>query len=258
MMPSKLGYPPSLTNHLLDSDPDAFRAATQSKFLSLAASGELDSAKLGLWLTYDRIYIHKYLIGTGRLLEIASREIPREVGLWKNHPTTRLIDWLTDSMVNIRREERFFIETAEKYGISLDTEDYHETVPAVADFEKIFLGIKAGQRDCLGWLEGAVVFWATEKCYLEAWTWAKRHVEEKEAAGLADQRDAGAMRAEFIPNWTSPEFVAFVDALGSLIDDAVAKALEGMPDREASIISRSLAKWNEVLAAETRFWPNIE
>lgn len=255
---TKLGNPPSLTEFLLQSVPDAFETATRAEFLSLAAAGRLERSKLGVWLTFDRLYIHRYLVGTGRLLEIASRDVPHQVDLWPEHATTKLIDWLTDSMVNIRREERFFIDTAAKYGISLNTESYNESIPAVGDFEKIFSSIN-GFSGQLPWLEGAIIFWATEKCYLEAWSWAKAQALSStgSAANITDDLDGGAMRKEFIPNWTSPEFVAFVQKLGDLIDEAVRKELEWRPTEEESIICRSLATWNQVLAAEAKFWPKI-
>src|SRR3569833_3331451 len=59
---------PSFTEQLLSSNPDGWKAATQSPFLRAAASGTLSKKNLGAWLANDRLYIHAYVIAAGRLL----------------------------------------------------------------------------------------------------------------------------------------------------------------------------------------------
>jgi hypothetical protein len=74
--------------------------------------------------------------------------------------------------------------------------------------------------------------------------------------------DGGALRNEFIPNWSSSEFAQFVGRLGSLIDYAVAQALDKAEDgadaAKAAIIGRVEGQWKSLLAAETTFWPDVE
>lgn len=66
------------------------------------------------------------------------------------------------------------------------------------------------------------------------------------------------MRKEFINNWTCKEFVEFVDDLGRIIDEAVAKEVEKKgEDFKVELFKRVEGKWQDVLQAEEVFWPTI-
>ncbi|RFU76830.1 hypothetical protein TARUN_5416 [Trichoderma arundinaceum] len=265
----------SLTQAILISDPLAYKSATQSPFLARASQGRVSKSVLGQWLANDRLYIHAYIRGVGRLLSFLQLPevvaLPRDEGGEREQcANTKLLHWMIDALVNIRREEDLFVRTAAKYGIDVN-------LPAGADgsvepgtkleglrrFEALFDGISPGGGDSaiLPWLEAATVFWATEKCYLDAWSGAA-------AAGLSagasqgDDADGGALRREFIPNWSSTEFAQFVDQLGEIIDSAVRGEMELRPNENevlrVQVLGRALTKWRQVLAAETVFWPAME
>jgi hypothetical protein len=114
----------------------------------------------------------------------------------------------------------------------------------------------------LPWLEGAITFWGTERCYLEAWTWARDHANTV-GRDVANDADGGALRKEFIPNWSSKEFRAFVDRLQALIDEAVADALGKVPEGDerekvkAELLERVEGPWKTLLEAERAFWPDL-
>ena len=245
----------SLTKTLLASDTAGFRRATQSPFLQRAAQGKVSKDVLGQWLANDRLYILGYIRGIGRLLSFLSLPETIQPPPARDTATTRLLDWLIDAMVNIRREEKFFVDTAYRFGIdvNLPSEDGRvldsAKLPGLRKFEALFGGLEPGKGD-LPWLESAVVFYGTEKTYLEAWSWAKSQLSENPT-----DADDGALRNEFIPNWTGAEFVQFVDGLGQIIDDAVADHLQTVADAKTEIVNRSLVKWRELLAAEEGFWP---
>ncbi|KAL2109141.1 hypothetical protein VUR80DRAFT_2939 [Thermomyces stellatus] len=257
-----MAHSPSLTANLLSSSPAAFQRATQSPFLKSAAAGDLRKDTLGTWLANDRLYILSYIKGAGKLLSFL--ELPQEAlrpGA-PPPPSSRLFGWLVDAYVNVRREERFFVDTAARYGIEIN-------LPAGADgrvedgdkleglrrFERLFEGVQP-HGGSIPWLEAAVLFYATEKAYLEAWTWAKSQLVEQDASKDAD---GGSLRNDFIPNWTSKEFGDFVDQLGDIIDAAVAEqvkiegdhAMQGLYDRASKV-------WDDVIAAEEAFWPKVE
>ncbi|KOS22995.1 hypothetical protein ESCO_003657 [Escovopsis weberi] len=289
----------SLTQALLASAPSAFSQATQSAFLSRAAQGHVPKSLLGTWLANDRLYIHAYIRAIGRQLSLLA--LPVAVPLApaadavlgpvapKATPNERLLKWLIDALVNIHREEAFFVDTARRYGIkiNLPTDDAGH-VPAAAKleglvrFEALFDGLAppppppqqqhtgdhrqatgAGTGKGLPWLEFAVVLWGTERCYLEAWTGAARAQQQQQqqhrsevASSEAQDLDGGALRREFIPNWTSAEFVEFVDVLGEILDDAVREEMRRSGEGAASeILKRAMVKWRELLDAETTFWP---
>lgn len=259
----------SLTKRLLSSDTEGFKRATQSTFLKRAAQGKVTKDILGQWLANDRLYILGYIQGIGKMLSFLS--LPETVPpppQDRETSTTRLLDWLIDAMVNIRREEKFFVDTAHRFGIVVSLpSDENGHVPSTAKleglrrFEALFGSLGPSQSPLLPWLECAVVFYGTEKCYLEAWTWARNQLELGE--GLSDggggDADGGALRNEFIPNWTGKEFVAFVDQLGNIIDAAVAEYVKDKDEHvKSEIIERSLVKWQGLLAAEETFWPEME
>ena len=62
----------------------------------------------------------------------------------------------------------------------------------------------------------------------------------------------------FIPNWTSPDFTAFVDRLAQTIDAAVGEVIvrrgEGV---RQELLQRVEGAWRALLAAEAAFWPLI-
>ncbi|PNP39006.1 hypothetical protein TGAMA5MH_09232 [Trichoderma gamsii] len=254
--------PFSLTQTVLASDPVAYKSATQSSFLTRAAEGRVSKDYLGKWLSNDRLYIHGYIRGVGRLLSFL--QLPETVEEEADvSESTRLLHWMIDALVNIRREEEFFVRTAADYGISLDVSHKLE---GLRRFEALFDSTRPGDGDrekaVLPWLESAIVFWATEKCYLDAWSGASARLSAPSAAD--GDEDGGALRREFIPNWSSVEFARFVDQLGEIVDSAVRREMELRQDEggeeaiKEELLDRALVKWREVLVAEKAFWPAME
>ncbi|EGY17273.1 uncharacterized protein VDAG_00955 [Verticillium dahliae VdLs.17] len=115
----------SLTASLLASSPEAFTAATTGPFLTSAAAGTTPRETLGLWLANDRLYIHAYIRATGKLL--AFLPLPALPGPTPGtvssapptDPETKLLDWLVAALANVRREEAFFLATAERFALPL-------------------------------------------------------------------------------------------------------------------------------------------
>lgn len=252
----------SLTKTLLTSDEGAYRKATQSEFLRSAANGQTSKKVLGEWLANDRLYIHSYIRGLGRL--ISSLTFPDIVTQSSAEPTsTKLLQWAIDALNNIQREEKFFVETAERHGIQINLKveedgrvSEKEKLPGLMQWEQLFNNLPTGHGGTLPWFEAAVVFWGTEKCYLDAWSWAKSQITVQRDP--REDQDGGALRNEFINNWTSDEFVAFVDKLGDIIDERVLREVEsGGEEARKELLRRAEEKWREVLAAETGFWPSI-
>ena len=107
-------------------------------------------------------------------------------------------------------------------------------------------------------LEGLVVLWATEECYLRSWRYAASFAGEKEDGNVGEggrDADGGALRLRFIPNWTSGEFEAFVRRIGDVVDE-MASLIKGAEEGELTR-GRCLEWWRQVLWLEERFWPAI-
>ncbi|KAF2474125.1 heme oxygenase-like protein [Lindgomyces ingoldianus] len=258
--------PWSLTTHLLTLHIPQFTRVTQSPFLRLAAAGQLPKPTISHWLANDRLYMQGYIRLTGQLMLLLSLPEKSSPSNTKDTVEVRLLDWLVDALVNIRREERFFIDVAERYGLDLDLVGNGTKIAGggkiegLKRFEKLFgsLTTNAKPADFLPWLEGAVVFWATEKVYFEAWSWAKRQEAGQGVRKAVDgDEDGGAMRKEFIPNWTNEEFIAFVDTLEGILNDAVGDAVGGNEDLKSEVCERVEKVWKELLDAEEAFWPQV-
>ncbi|KAK0666830.1 hypothetical protein QBC41DRAFT_280282 [Cercophora samala] len=285
--------PFSLTKHLLSLEPEDFKAATQHPFLLAAAKGTLPKDVLSHWLVNDRLYIHAYIRAAGQLL--ASLELPKhlpgeQAGSEKEEEDAlevRLVDWLIEALGAVRREERMFLEVGGRYQlvdfVGVEAREVGR-VRGLGVIEGLFgdvgvmgkeekgkglgawlLGGGGGELPVSGkipWLEGAVTFWGTERVYLEAWSWAREQQEER-PNGKEDE-DGGALRREFIPNWSSDEFREFVERLGLLIDQAVEKEIgmagaDGQKQEEVKkeILGRVEGKWRTLLEGEKGFWPDV-
>ncbi len=277
-----------LTEHLLSTTQDEFREATQAPFLVAAAEGRLSKEILGRWLASDRLYIHAYIRACAHLL--SSIDLPPTVPEVEA-PETKLVDWIVEALAAARREERLFIDIAERYnlevnlpveapgqasfGVAKVRED--AKVPGLSMIQNLFGSIKPrggpaeseiiisasdGPTDPihLRWLEGAVLLWGTERVYLEAWSYAKsKQPIVSKGPDVREDADGGALRKEFIPNWTSLEFANFVVRLGSIIDTSVEKLIQTFgEDAKADILKRIEAKWKSLLVAEASFWPTLD
>ncbi|KAK3318793.1 hypothetical protein B0H66DRAFT_558198 [Apodospora peruviana] len=283
----------SLTEHLLSTFPEEYQRATQHPFLLAAAEGRLPKDVLGKWLANDRLYIHSYIRAAGKLL--SAIDLPQVVPKDGEASETQLVDWLIEALAAVRREERLFIDVAGRYGLDVNigtlggvssTEavvvDEGAKLPGLVMMEDIFRDIQGSTTAAPGayemarlndrpptttllpWLEGAVMFWGTERTYLDAWSWAKsRQPPGKASSDAREDADGGALRNEFIPNWSSVDFGRFVGRLGGLIDFAVSQALERVGEEgadavKAEIIGRVEAKWKSLLSAEAAFWPQVD
>lgn len=257
----------SLTEHLLSLDRPAYEAATRSPFLLGAGQGRLDKTTLGTWLANDRLYIHAYLRAAGRSLAAIDLPLQTTTTAAAPAPETRLVDWLVESLVGLRREEHFFVDAAARYGIALDLADAGK-LPGLSMFEALFASLHPtaaaaaadGAALPLPWLEAAVVFWGTERVYSDAWTWARSHLTAGEGAedGSRDA-DGGALRREFVPNWANEDFVRFVQQVSDILDGAVSQTLDVLGNGvKAGLVERAEKVWRQLVAAEAAFWPEVE
>ncbi|KAI9148151.1 hypothetical protein HJFPF1_11975 [Paramyrothecium foliicola] len=244
----------SFIQTLVSIDSAAYAHATQSPFLDAAARGELPKDILGHWLANDRLYIHAYIRGIGRLVSFL--QLPSQAAQADESSAAKFLDWAVDALVNLRGEEKFFINTAAEYGLKIDLAAADAKLLGLRRFEAAFGDIQDSGHMILPWLEAAIIFYATEKCYLDAWSQTKAQMEKHESSG--QDADGGALRNKFIPQWSNAEFAEFVNRLGGIINEAVEKEIklhgEGI---RSTLLQRATVTWHEVLIAEKAFWPEI-
>lgn len=237
------GGPPTLTQSLLQNLAPAFIRATHAPFLRAAGNGLVSRETLSQWLSQDRLYGQAYISFVGTLL--GHTHLPTEVDSKRGSLQWRIVEMLAAALENIIREAKFYDDVAQRHGLSLDMPlQGHTTFAAneiTQSYIELFRSFLEPQKSLL---EGMVVLWATEKCYLEAWSYALD--EGKVSEG---DLDGGALREDFIPNWTSKEFVGFVENIASLLNELWS---ETGGDREAAEVT-----WHHVLELEENFWPVV-
>ncbi|KAI0889886.1 heme oxygenase-like protein [Annulohypoxylon maeteangense] len=260
---------PTISEYLLSSPEisDLYQRATQSQFLSLAGQGRLSSEILSQWLSQDRLYAQAYVRFAGGL--ISRVQLPTKV---TDRDTSKTLEWrilslIQTALAGVTRELRFFEEAAEKYGLDLEglgpvaegdnlSNKSAGFAPnkATQNYIDLFDSFAAQPRGDVSktLLDGLVLLWTTEKAYLDSWTYAKRQASSDTDTGA--DLDGGALRKEFIPNWTSDEFVAFVDECRECLD---AYAATQVDDTEEVIAAGSMVLFKKVLVLEESFWPMI-
>ncbi|EPS42430.1 hypothetical protein H072_3604 [Dactylellina haptotyla CBS 200.50] len=250
-----MSIPPSkLTTYLLALSPTAYTSATTHPFLSAAANSSLPTQKLLQWLLQDRHYALSYISFISLLL--SKLRIPTTSNR-TDTLTWRVADTLIFSLNNIKTELSLF-DSVLREEFSWRSDEEVEVLPITRAYGDLFAGCGAAK---VGVLEGMVVLWATERCYFDAWGFAKRCILDTEgssgggggsSADVEEEKGKDVLKRVFIPNWTSEEFGVFVDTLGTLVDEiaeAEGVAVGGEEWRRCEEI------WRQVLSLEERFWP---
>lgn len=253
--------PWALTTHLLSLNHEQFLRATRHPFLAKAANGTIPKELVASWLANDRVYILGYISTISDLLSLVRKSLKTsQTPGTEPDIETRLVAWLEDGLRNGEREVRFFQEVAEIYKLDIPQSPLPQNlkVEGLQLYERLFANVAAQQPHAfIPWLEGAVLLWATEKCYYEAWSWARRQDAQSSPRTFDNDPDGGAMRREFIPNWSNRDFMMFVEQLERILNEGVSEAVGRDDARWLEVKTRADAVWKAVVDAEERFWPDV-
>lgn len=261
--------PESLSEYITSLSPETFQAATQTPFLEKAGNGTLSKDTLQDWLAQDRLYAQAYL----RFASLLLANIPLPSTVSPDHINERLTDLVLEAINNIRQELKFFEDVARRYDINLEASVISV---GVKSYRSLFTEIGEGiEDDKVGVLDGVMLLWGTEKCYLDAWTYASTFSSTDRQT--EQDADGGALRKEFIPNWAGSRFVDLVDRCAKLMDEIwtgqqtsgtgelLARGtwrLMGTDSERAKSRTEWLEwvkwLWERILDAETIFWPDVE
>ncbi|KAG9100786.1 hypothetical protein FRC06_003724 [Ceratobasidium sp. 370] len=232
----------NLTSHLLSQTTSpAYIAATAHPFLKQAGEGTLPTQTLVHWLYQDRIYAaHAYPRFIGSLIA----KIPfntKDLASFGSDVTLlearnrRILECLTLSLGNILMEVKFFEKTAAGIG----AQGIGGGIEAEREATRNYCAEMASVASLGSLEEGLVFLWVMEKMYLDSWTFASKQTTQR-------PRESG----EFITNWTSKEFIKFVDDLEKLVD-----LMEIQPGTDGW--RRAESVWNRVIELEVAFWPRV-
>ncbi|KAI1428318.1 heme oxygenase-like protein [Xylaria sp. FL1777] len=248
----------SLTESLLvDSQiADLYQRATQSPFLRLGGQGRLPRETVSEWLSQDRLYAQAYVRFIGGL--ISRTQLPIEIDAKGTSATLqwRILTLLQGCLAGIMRELRFFEETADNYDLNLIAAGPGEHTfgpnTTTKGYIKLFDSFAtAPQEESPRTLfDGLVVLWATEKAYLTAWSYASQASQDQD---FEKDLDGGALRKQFIPNWTSQSFQDFVKEIEECLDE-YAESLSGEDNTDARFVTAA-AMIKKVFVLEEGFWP---
>ncbi|KAF3179263.1 hypothetical protein TWF788_007067 [Orbilia oligospora] len=244
----------NITTHLLNLCPTAYKSATEHPFLTAAATNTLPTPLLLQWLLQDRHYALTYISFIGALLsKLTIPTISNRLSTlsWK------IANTLIFSLNNIKAELALFDKVLiEEFGWS-ESEEV-EVLPITRAYQDMFAGAGSGKASLL---EGMVVLWATERCYFDAWGFARRSSGGGKSTTTTTttgeekgSRENDVMTRIFIPNWTSGEFEEFVDTLEELVNGIVRD--EGV-EVGSEVWGRCETTWRQVLWLEEGFWPNV-
>jgi thiaminase len=243
--------PCNLTTHLLAVNREQLQRIIHHPFLARAANGTLPKSLVEQWLANDLQYLKIYKGLSAYTLVILRKQKP-EITL--SDAEEQLAKWLEAAVPNGTREEVLFQDVANRYGFNIAITDAIKN-EGLKRYEALYSALTSPNQinnaSPMPWLEGAVTLWAMEKIYYEAWSWAASQDTQYSPRTYEKDLDGGAMRKEFISNWASKEFAAFVEELERAVDDEVGKVTGEIRQRAEDV-------WKAVLDAEEAFWPDVE
>jgi len=254
--------PWTLTTHLLRINHEQLLRATRHPFLARAANGTLAKSVVAVWLANDRQYLQGYIEAICHTLKVLrSQKNPVTTADTEPKIESRLIAWLESALQNGDREIRFFQQVATIYNIDIESGPLNDEVKieGLRRYEALFASLTSQRAQCLiPWLEGAILLWATEKVYYDAFSWAHRQNPQSSPRSYNNDQDGGAMRRELIPNWSNRDFLIFVEQLERIVNDGVSEAVGHDDAKWAEVKRRTVVIWQAVLNAEEAFWPDVD
>ncbi|THV00711.1 heme oxygenase-like protein, partial [Dendrothele bispora CBS 962.96] len=234
----------------------SYTSATRHPFLHAAGNGTLSNDLLSLWLSQDRIYAaHAYPKFIGSLIAnipFSSSDLnhPSSTSATPESPEVinqRILQSLVSCLTNVIREAKFFQETSEKWGLKL--EGWQER-KGTRDYTAEMTRISANGR-----IEDGLVFlWAMEKVYLDAWTYVR---DQLNARDKSDLKNTDSAVVPFAHNWSSPEFIQFVEELADLVDNVARSRGIASSDRDSEAYQRAEEICKRVVELEIGFWPEF-
>ena len=212
----------SLSERLVQEHQAIWGAMAAHPFVVGLADGTLPEAALRAWVRQDRLFV------------LAERRV---VWALRAHgPPPALDEALTGLDQALLREAAMFAAEAERRGFGVEVEPW----PVCLGYGAFLL---AAAHD--GVLEGLTALYAAERAYLDAWS------------AVRARSRAGSPYHQWIENWTSEGFRAFVALLGRELDTLAGTAPGALEARLGTVFDRAarfeLAFWE--MCWQGQGWP---
>lgn len=206
----------SFAASLPDSCADTWRRATRHPFVTAVADGSLATGRFNVWIQQD----NRFVEGLTRFIRELTAIAPEEDAAG-----------LEAGLAALGAELELFEGYASREGIRLD-------VPALdmcASYVAFLRGLVGDDYSA-----ALTAYYGCERAYLEAWT------------GVRARTGATGPYADWIENWTSEAFAAYVDWLGARLDVLAAGAGDDVKTRLVRVFERTVefevAFWDACLA----------
>jgi thiaminase len=174
---------PETARALLTAQTAAWQRILDHPFVSRTSAGSLPKATFDRWIAEDYFFVLSFRSYLDALSAVAPDNEARMV--------------LAGGSAALVPELALFEKAAAARGVDLDVE------PSLLNLDYSSYLLASVQE---GWPVGITVLYGVEKAYYDAW------------ASVRDTTGADTQYAGFIANWSSPEFAAYVDQLGALVD----------------------------------------
>nr|POF07688.1 hypothetical protein CFP56_70590 [Quercus suber] len=259
---------PSMINLLLSQSSAKVATATQQQFLSHAGCGTLSASALNQWLAQE-IHISRALIPFVGAL-ISKIKIPESDKL-QYDPTFRATDLLCSAVNNMKKELEFIEATKRKYLLQVPREEPKPATKGVIDL------LHSASTAPASLLEGLVVLWSIEHLFCVSFQYAASFVSSTGSSSsytlpsyLTPSRTGGhrpsnghrtpdgahisALHESFIQNWTSVNYIRFVEACKEIVDEIANAQTSGNGAQEMMACERAFKQavwlWNQI-------WPEV-
>ncbi|GAA1554962.1 thiaminase II [Kribbella sancticallisti] len=200
---------PETTRALLTAQAAAWQRILDHPFVSRTSAGSLPKATFDRWIAEDYFFVLSFRDYLDALAAAAPDDEARKV--------------LAGGSAALVPELALFEQAAADRGIDLEVE------PSLLNLGYSSYLLASVQE---GWPVGITVLYAVEKAYYDAW------------ASVRDTTSPDTQYAGFIANWSSPEFAAYVEQLGALVDrEALTPEMTRAFDR---VVRFELAFWDLV------------
>jgi formylaminopyrimidine deformylase / aminopyrimidine aminohydrolase len=213
---------PGFSDRLVAANRPVWAAMAAHPFVLGLADGSLPDEALHAWIQQDRVFV---LEERQVLAALRAHGLPEDLD--------RLLAGLDGSVLV---EADAFAATATARGIPVEAEPW----PVCLGYTSYLLRCA---RD--GVLEGLTALYAAERAYLDTWT------------AVAAASPPGSPHRDWIDNWTSPAFRAFVADLGKGLDELAGTPSAAMAERLALVFANAarfeLAFWEMCWARQG--WP---
>lgn len=174
---------PDTTNALLAGEATNWKRILDHPFVAGTSAGTLPRTSFDRWLIEDHFFVVSFRAFLTALAEVAPDDTARDV--------------LAGGLAALTPELELFETEAAVRGLDLTGEP---SLLTLGYSSYLLASVRAG------WPVGITVLYAAEKAYYDAW------------ASVRDSTGPETPYAGFIANWSSPEFAAYVDQLGALVD----------------------------------------